>query len=125
MSSCNSRDMRLTSIGGGADEVAMQYKFRKRSFYIFSPIYSHIYSHIWSHICSYIHSHICSHFCSCIFVLVLIVISGDVANHLQNDGNSSKADQKVAHWPPPPSGFHTDTNVHVYLFIREMSKRYQ
>ena len=61
-----SRDMRLTSIGGGADEVGIKLCF------IFVFIFIH--------------------------ALILIVILGNAANHLQNDGNSSKADQKVAHW---------------------------
>ena len=129
------RDMRLTSIGGGADEVTMliSFMFIHPSFVysilklicsilqIFHPSYisSFIYLSSCSIISIIVHLSVFSLYSLCRYIL------GDAANHLQNDGNSSKADQKVAHWPPPPSGFHTDTNVHVYLFIREMSKRYQ
>ena len=120
------RDMRLTSIGGGADEVTMLISFM--FIHIFHP--SNIPSFIYFFLHIFVQSHICPRAPSSpslsIFLYSLCrYILGDAANHLQNDGNSSKADQKVAHWPPPPSGFHTDTNVHVYLFIREMSKRYQ
>ena len=60
------------------------------------------------------HLYICSDICFCAFVILFIlfiiivfifIVQGDAADHLQTDGNSSEADQKVANWLPPHADF--------------------
>ena len=43
---------------------------------------------------------------------IILLALGDVANHLQADGNSSEAREKVA--KGLHRGFHTDENIFIY-----------
>ena len=90
---CIFRDMRLTSIGGGADEVSITIKSFPNVFPQFFPLMT----------IAFIITGILLH---------LLNVSGDVADHLQADGNSSEAREKVAQGLH--RGFHTDENIFIY-----------